>query len=102
MFGLAFYNLEGVLVSGPNTREADMVPDFIEGEGVVDLTVGDLMLLPGTYDITASLYDYAIVHPFDFRQRVVRFDVDPGVPHETFGGVMSLNGRWSTTAGSGS
>ncbi len=100
VFGLAFYNLEGMLVSGPNTREADMVPDYIEGEGVVDLTVDDLMLLPGTYDITASLYDYAIVHPFDFRQRVVRFDVDPGTPHETFGGVMSLNGRWSTTAGS--
>ncbi len=102
VFGLAFYNLEGMLVSGPNTREANMVPDYIEGGGVVDLTVDDLMLLPGTYDITAALYDYAVVHPFDFRQRVVRFDVDPGIPHETFGGVMSLNGRWSTTAGSDS
>jgi ABC-type polysaccharide/polyol phosphate transport system ATPase subunit len=99
VFGLAFYNLEGMLVSGPNTREANVIPDCIEGEGVMDLTVPSLMLLPGTYDITASLYDYAIVHPFDFRQRFVRFDVDPGIPHETFGGVMSLNGRWSTAAG---
>jgi ABC-2 type transport system ATP-binding protein len=102
VFGLAFYNLEGVLVSGPNTREAEVVPDFIEGEGTMDLTVDALMLLPGTYDISASLYDYAIVHPFDFRQRAVRFDVDPGTPHETFGGVMSLNGRWTTEPGSGS
>jgi len=100
VFGLAFYNLEGVLVSGPNTREANVVPDYIEGEGTVDLTVGAMMLLPGTYDISASVYDYAIVHPFDFRQRAVRFDVDAGSPHETFGGVMSLNGRWTTTPGS--
>jgi len=99
VFGLAFYNLEGVLVSGPNTREAEVVPDFIEGEGIVELTVDAMMLLPGTYDISASLYDYAIVHPFDFRQRAVRFDVDPGSPHETFGGVMSLNGRWRTAPG---
>jgi len=99
VFGLAFYNLEGVLVSGPNTREAEVVPDFIEGEGIVELTVDAMMLLPGTYDISASLYDYAIVHPFDFRQRAVRFDVDAGIPHETFGGVMSLNGRWRTAPG---
>ena len=27
VFGLAIYNLEGMLVTGPNTREAGMVPD---------------------------------------------------------------------------
>jgi ABC-type polysaccharide/polyol phosphate transport system ATPase subunit len=99
VFGLAMYNLEGLLVTGPNTREAGLVPDRIEGVGTVDLTIDRLMLLPGTYDISASLYDYAIVHPYDFRQRAVRFDVDAGMPHETFGGVMSLGGRWSTAAG---
>ena len=96
VFGLAVFNLEGLLVSGPNSREAGMVPDRIEGAGVVDLSIDHLMLLPGTYDISASLYDYAIVHPFDFRQRLLRFDIDPGTPHETFGGVMSLGGRWTT------
>ncbi|MGZ4759885.1 MAG: ABC transporter ATP-binding protein [Acidimicrobiales bacterium] len=99
VFGLAIYNLEGILVTGPNTREAGLVPDKIDGDGVIDLTIDRLMLLPGTYDISASLYDYAIVHPFDFRQRAVRFDVDAGEPHETFGGVMSLGGRWSATEG---
>jgi len=99
VFGLAIYNLEGLLVTGPNTREAGMVPDKIDGDGVIDLAIDRLMLLPGTYDISASLYDYAIVHPFDFRQRAVRFDVDAGDPHETFGGVMSLGGRWSHDEG---
>ncbi len=38
------------------------------------------MLLPGTYDLTTSIYDHTIVHPFDFRQKVLRFQVDPGTP----------------------
>ena len=27
--------------------------------------------------------------------KALRFDVRPGVPHETYGGVVSLDGRWS-------
>jgi ABC-2 type transport system ATP-binding protein len=96
VFGLALFTLEGVLVTGPNTREAGLVPQRIEGDGVIELTVDRLLLLPGTYDISVSLYDYQVVHPFDFRQKVARFDVGPGVPHETFGGVVSLDGRWGS------
>ena len=66
---------------------------------MIDITVERLMLLPGTYDLTASLYDHAIVHPFDFRQKVLRFEVDPGTPHESFGGVMSLDGQWRAAPG---
>ena len=66
---------------------------------MVDISVERLMLLPGTYDLTTSVYDHAIVHPFDFRQKVLRFQVDPGTPHESFGGVMSLDGQWSAAPG---
>ena len=79
-----------MLVTGPNTREAGLACDRIDGKGVVELTIDRMMLLPGTYDITVSLYDHAITHPYDFRQKVLRFDVEAGTPHETFGGVVSL------------
>ena len=46
--------------------------------GVVDITVERLMLLPGTYDLTTSVYDHAIVHPFDFRQKVAALPGRPG------------------------
>ncbi len=95
VFGVAIHTLEGVHVTGPNTREAGLVPDQIHGEGHIDLHIPRLMLLPGTYDISASLVDHEILHFFDFHQRGFRFDVDPGVPHETFGGVVSLGGEWS-------
>ena len=54
-----------------------------------------MLLLPGTYDLSVSAVDYAILHVYDFRQRALRFDVDPGTPHETFGGLVSLDGRWT-------
>ncbi len=101
VFGLAIHSIEGLLVSGPNSREAGLSLPRAEGSGVVDISVERLLLLPGTYDLTASVYDHAIVHPYDFRQRVLRFQVDPGTPHESFGGVMSLDGQWSASPGGG-
>jgi ABC-type polysaccharide/polyol phosphate transport system ATPase subunit len=93
VFGLAVHRLDGVHVTGPNTRQAGSVPDRIEGTGTVDLRIDRLLLLPGTYDISASLYDYACLHAYDFRHRSFRFDVEPGSPREEFG-VVSLGGSW--------
>ncbi len=98
VFGFAVFTLEGLLVTGPNTREAGVECARIDGRGVVELTIDRMLLLPGTYDISVSLYDHAITHPYDFRQKVLRFDVEAGTPHETFGGVVSLDGRWAVTA----
>ena len=94
VFGMAMYTLEGLHVTGPNTRDAEMVPDRLEGTGHVDFIVDRLLLTPGTYDVSASIYDYACLHPFDFRHRAFRFDVETGEPRESYG-VVSLGGRWS-------
>ncbi len=94
VFGVGIHTIGGVHVSGPNTREAEVTIEKIDGPGYVDLHVPRLLLLPGTYDISASLTDNEILHIFDFRQRASRFDVGPGVPHESFGGVTSLGGDW--------
>jgi ABC-type polysaccharide/polyol phosphate transport system ATPase subunit len=98
VFGLAIHSLDGVHVTGPNTREAGCVPGWIDGAGVVDLRVERLLLLPGTYDVTAALTDYAALHPYDYRHRAFRFDVEAGNPHETYGGVVSLGGVWRIDA----
>lgn len=94
VFGIAIHTVDGTHVTGPNTRDADRVPDRLTGRGFVDLDLERLMLLPGTYDLTVALYDFACLHPYDFRHKVVRFDVDPGYPHESYG-LVSLGGRWS-------
>ena len=93
VFGMAVHRLDVVHITGPNTRDAGCVPDRIEGKGTVDLRVDRLLLVPGTYDITASLYDYSCVHAYDFRHRSFRFDVEAGSPREEYG-VVSLGGSW--------
>ncbi len=93
VFGLGLHRLDGVHVSGVNSREA-VVPDQIEGAGHVDFALRRLPVLPGTYDVTVSLMDYANLHTWDFRNRAFRFDVEPGLPREAEG-VVVLEGNWS-------
>jgi ABC-type polysaccharide/polyol phosphate transport system ATPase subunit len=93
VFGLAIYTVEGMHVTGPNSRDVDCVPDKLDGTGSVTISFDPITLLPGTYDLTVSLYDYSCRHPFDVRQNLLRFDVERGPIHEAYG-VVSLGGRW--------
>jgi ABC-type polysaccharide/polyol phosphate transport system ATPase subunit len=94
VFSVSLQTLQGVVVSGPTTKEADAVPDKVDGEGWVDFRLERFPLLPGTYDISASLMDFNLAHPYDVRRNVLRIDVDRKGPVET-AGIVSLGGRWS-------
>jgi ABC-type polysaccharide/polyol phosphate transport system ATPase subunit len=93
VFGLSFHTIEGFLVSGPNSREAGCVPEKLQGRGYVDIRFDPLRLLPRTYDLHVSLSDFSLMHPYDFRQNVLRFDVERG-PIRDQSGVVALDGRW--------
>ena len=93
VFGLALHTIEGVHVTGPNSRERGLVPDAISGPGHVDITFDPLTLLAGTYDVTTSIYDFNIAHCFDFQHLGFRFDVMRGTPAEE-AGVVTLNPHW--------
>ena len=97
VFGLALYRLDGAHVTGPNARDAGRVPDFIEGSGVVEVTIPRLTLLEGTYDLSVSLYDYTCTHCFDMRHLTLRFDVERGTPYES-GGLVTLDPSWHVDA----
>ncbi len=100
VFGMAIHRLDGVEVTGPNTRETGEVPDTIDGAGHVDLVVDRFMVVPGTYDLSAALANFTLAHTYDHRYRFLRFDVEPGTPTAEFG-VMTMGGRWDTS-GAGS
>jgi len=97
VFGVAIHTLEGIHITGPNTREGGVDIDRIEGRGHVDLHVDRLMLLPGAYDVSATCTDRTISHVFDMRLKALRFDVKPGTPHETYGGFVSMDPRWTVS-----
>ena len=94
VFGIAIDRSDGVLVTGPTTRDSHINTDVISGEGHVDFKVDALPLLPGSYEIGASLFDLTRSRGFDRRTRILKFDVDPGRPHE-HDGIVTLGGAWA-------
>ena len=94
VFGLGIQHISGPLVSGPNTRDSGDIPAVLIGPGTVDITIKALPLLPGTYDLSASVWDFPILHAYDQRSRVMRFDVHPGDRMEGFG-LVTLRPEWS-------
>lgn len=93
VFAIAVQTVQGIVVSNPRTREADLVPEKLDGTGYVDFRVARCPLLPGAYLITASLTDFTISHPYDVRRNVVRFDVDRKGAVEP-DGIVTLGGSW--------
>jgi ABC-type polysaccharide/polyol phosphate transport system ATPase subunit len=94
VFGLGVHQLSGVFISGASTRDENKVPDTIDGTGVVDFRIDRLMLVPGTYDLSASALNYSLLHTFDYRHRAFRFDVEAGAPRADEDGMVALGGTW--------
>ena len=94
VFGIGIETINGVALAGPNTRDVEIVPEKVNGNGVVEMAIDRLALLPGTYDIAVGFYDYSATHPYDHRLRALRFDVEAGVPHQQHG-LVALDGKWT-------
>jgi ABC-type polysaccharide/polyol phosphate transport system ATPase subunit len=94
VFSVSVQTVQGVVVSGPTTREADLVPEKLDGTGHVDFVLARCPLLPGAYLVTVSVTDFTFSHPYDVRRNVVRFDVDRKGPVEP-AGIVTLGGRWA-------
>ena len=74
--GFAIHSVDGTQVTGPNTRDQELVLHRPATSGSVDLKIPALMLVRGIYDVSTSIFDYACLHPYDFRHRSFRFDVE--------------------------
>jgi ABC-type polysaccharide/polyol phosphate transport system ATPase subunit len=94
VFGVGVHALNGVYVSGSTTRDENKVADKILGQGYVDFRVDRLMLVPGTYDLSSSIFNHAFTHTFDHRYKAFRFDVEAGAPRADEDGVVALGGTW--------
>ena len=93
VFGVMIQTVDGTHVTGPNSRDAGWGVERLEGRGHVDLHIDRFLLVPGTYDLSAAIYDHTVQHPYDVRRHILRFDVEPGIPRESVG-LVSLGGRW--------
>lgn len=94
VFRLEFHNKHGMVIGGANTRYHDRRVDLVDGSFTLDYEIEHLMLVPGVYDISATLFDYDLKEPFDARHRFQRFYVEFGSPPD-LDGFVSLGGAWT-------
>jgi ABC-2 type transport system ATP-binding protein len=90
---LEFHSLTGQVLASSNTRYHDQVPEVIDGHGVIEYRVPRLLLVGGTYDLSATLFDFECRSPYDVRHRFVRFQVDHGSLRDSEGS-FSMGGQW--------
>src|SRR5439155_6093034 len=76
-FGIAIYAQNGMHVVGTNSRKF-LGLDAVEGPGEVDFTIESLLLLEGTYLVTAAVHDDTNFHPYDYHHQLYAFRVQPG------------------------
>jgi lipopolysaccharide transport system ATP-binding protein len=93
VFGLAIFRNDGWHINGPNTRFADCPIAEIDGEGYVDYRIDALPLLEGVYQLSVSIYDYELRHPYDSYEKCLTFVVRNQTVKEEFGCVY-FPARW--------
>jgi lipopolysaccharide transport system ATP-binding protein len=95
LFGVALHHANGFHISGPNTGLAGYRIEAIEGEGYIDHIIPSLPLLEGTYLFSASLYDKAGQHPYDYHHMAYTFRVAPSEEIKERFGALYIPARWN-------
>jgi ABC-type polysaccharide/polyol phosphate transport system ATPase subunit len=87
-------SLGGATITAPCTRDVGMIPESLSGEGVIEVALTDVALLPGTYDIHTAITDFNRSHVYDNLHLALRFDVMTGKPYES-GGIVTMHPQWT-------
>lgn len=94
VIGFQIEQLGGTIVTSPSTRDVGLVPERFDDAGVIEITMPQVDLLPGTYDLHTSVTDFNRAHVYDHLQSALRFDVMTGKPYET-GGLVTFRPSWA-------
>jgi ABC-2 type transport system ATP-binding protein len=92
--GFEIEHLGGSTVTAPCTRDVGQITEVLSGDGVIEVALTDVPLLPGTYDLHTEITDFNRTHVYDRLTLAMRFDVMTGKPYET-GGVVTLRPQWT-------
>jgi len=95
VFGLGFYRVDGVYVSGPNTGFAGFEVGRINGPGTIRYIAPELPLLEGLYQVSVAVVNRTDTETFDYHDRAYSFRVINSRGRGTDGyGLVALRGRW--------
>lgn len=92
-------SLAGNVVWETSTRRNGRTIGLIDGPASVTIAIPSLPLLEGVYDLTVALTDHTEVHPFDFWERRIRFEVRQYKSYDT--GLVSIPAEWTISGARG-
>ncbi len=98
VFGLAIHRDDGVHVAGPNTFDARLDIEAVEGAGALDYRIARMPLIEGAYELSASCYDETVSHPYDHHHRRFPLHVRAGTVRERYG-LMAFDAVWTHRPG---
>ena len=90
---VSIHSLDGLEVSRPTQRLSALHGGTAPTEGTIDLRIDHLLLLPGTYDVVASVGEWGAPVRAPDRARALRVVVGRR-DHAEEHGVVSLGGKW--------
>ena len=94
VFSVSVQTLQGVVISGPTTREPGEVPEKLDGERLGGAAPRPVPAPARHVRPDRLAHGLHLAHPYDVRRNVLRMDVDRKGPVEP-AGVVSLGGTWS-------
>ena len=97
-FALRFHTDSGTMVTAPNSRRGRINTGMVDGEGTIFYKIPRMHLTPGTYHLTAGVYDENNLHIFDQREREFELRVQPGSANDGEG-YLDLGGQWAMPTG---
>jgi ABC-type polysaccharide/polyol phosphate transport system ATPase subunit len=92
-------SLGGDVVWETSTRRNGRTIGLIDGPASVTIAIPSLPLLEGVYDLTVALTDHTEVHPYDFWERRIRFEVRQYKSYDT--GLVSIPAEWTISGARG-
>jgi len=91
-FGVAIFREDGVYCYGPNTQFDGMaIQRMGKGDGYFELACGELLLMPGTYYISAAIWDKNETLAYDYHKCSYKLEV-LGTP--IYGQLLYLPSKW--------
>jgi ABC-type polysaccharide/polyol phosphate transport system ATPase subunit len=95
IFGMAIHKIDGLHISGPNTRFCGLELPTVSGVGKISFQIPNLPLLDGSYLISVASTDWEDTEMYDYHDRVYPFRVfNISEQDREKYGVVTLNGKW--------
>ena len=91
--GIRVDSLSGVPIWGTNSKRNGQTIGLIDGPASVVIEIPNLPLLEGVYDLTVALTDHTEVHPYDYWDRRVRFEVRQYKTYDE--GLVTIPTAWT-------